>query len=440
MRPADAGGDGGTGALFTPPTGSPGAIRAAAGQLRRSADPVAALTPALRSAHADLTGNAWDGSAAAGFAGFAGRLDSASGRSATPLTTIATAAEAYADALQTAQHTIRDAKRRYDSATARADSIREHTNADPDRTQEQVDAAQRQVDAAEAEAQAAVDDAQRAWQAYDSAVQTAVSDIDGARGDAEAGGEDASWLKKLVEHTEPYRDYNDRFHAVWDGLGLGSWISHAAKAVTSGLPEAASALAALRAERDEWDALVKSVKLLQEQGEVLPSILADADRAASDLSRTEGLLDALEGGVRSARWMQGLEGLGRVIDGSGILADALTILDPPDEGVMGNVDRGVAGVNGALLAANLAMDEIPVAGEVVMVGTGVYLAGDYFYHHWGAFHDACDWVGHTTADLATGAWHGVEDAASGAADVASDAWDGAKDLGGDIVSGIGSLF
>jgi hypothetical protein len=27
------------------------------------------------------------------------------------------------------------------------------------------------------------------------------------------------------------------------------------------------------------------------------------------------------------------------------------------------------------------MEEIPVVGEVTLAGTGVYLAGDYLYHH-----------------------------------------------------------
>lgn len=53
------------------------------------------------------------------------------------------------------------------------------------------------------------------------------------------------------------------------------------------------------------------------------------------------------------------------------------------------------------------MDEIPVAGEVVMVGTGVYLAGDYLYHHWTPFRNVCDGVGHGTVTAAKAVGSGV---------------------------------
>jgi hypothetical protein len=86
----------------------------------------------------------------------------------------------------------------------------------------------------------------------------------------------------------------------------------------------------------------------------------------------------------------------KVLGGSAIIGDVDTIFNPPDEGVMGNVDRGVAGVNAALTTA-----EIPVAGQVVMIGTGVYLGGDYLYHHRPWFHDMCNTVGHAVASTAT---------------------------------------
>lgn len=77
---------------------------------------------------------------------------------------------------------------------------------------------------------------------------------------------------------------------------------------------------------------------------------------------------------------------------------------------MGWVDRGAAGVNGGLLAANLFVDEIPVAGEVMMIGTGVYLGGDYLYHHWKPFHNAVDAVGHGTVTVTKDIGHGVTSA------------------------------
>ena len=109
-----------------------------------------------------------------------------------------------------------------------------------------------------------------------------------------------------------------------------------------------------------------------------------------------------------------INGLSYALGGLGVLADAGTVISPQDSGAMGWVDRGAAGVNGALLIANMATDEIPVVGEVTLIGTGVYLAGDFLYHHWTPFHNVANDVGHATADAAewTGhkaasAWHSV---------------------------------
>jgi hypothetical protein len=60
------------------------------------------------------------------------------------------------------------------------------------------------------------------------------------------------------------------------------------------------------------------------------------------------------------------------------------------------------------------MDEIPGVGEVMLAASGVYLAGDFLYHHWTPFHDVADDVGHATVTVADGighaarsAWHSV---------------------------------
>jgi hypothetical protein len=48
-----------------------------------------------------------------------------------------------------------------------------------------------------------------------------------------------------------------------------------------------------------------------------------------------------------------------------------------------------------------------VAGQVALIGTGLYLGGDYLYHHWKPFHDVCNDVGHATVSVAKGIWHGI---------------------------------
>ena len=58
-----------------------------------------------------------------------------------------------------------------------------------------------------------------------------------------------------------------------------------------------------------------------------------------------------------------------------------------------------AAVDTGLIALNASLDWIPVAGEVVMIGTGVYLAGDFLYHHWKPFHDIANDIGHGTVKV-----------------------------------------
>ena len=78
------------------------------------------------------------------------------------------------------------------------------------------------------------------------------------------------------------------------------------------------------------------------------------------------------------------------------------------------MDRGAAVFNGGLITADLTMDVLPGVGEVALAATGMYLAGDYLYHHWTPFHDVADDVGHATVKVtdeaghvARSAWHSV---------------------------------
>jgi hypothetical protein len=56
---------------------------------------------------------------------------------------------------------------------------------------------------------------------------------------------------------------------------------------------------------------------------------------------------------------------------------------------------------------------MPGVGEVALAATGMYLAGNYLYHHWTPFHDVADEVGHAAvhvADEARSTWHSVTSA------------------------------
>ncbi|MGH3414724.1 MAG: WXG100 family type VII secretion target [Marmoricola sp.] len=444
MREASTGGGGGS--VFTPPQGSPGAIRGAAARVKAKSDSMHDLAKSARSAH-DGRLDTWSGAASNAFNGFAGRVDTLGRGLTTPLTEIGAATDDYADALDTAQKQIAAAKERYDHAVASANAIRERVNSNPNRTEAQVRVAQQEVDAHDRAAQDAVDDARRGWKVYHAACERAVHQLEGTAKGSTAEVE-SSPLEKLLEHTQPYRGWNDSFQSVWNGLGLGSWTNHANKLLHMGLGEAEETLSALRSDRQEMQVKLQMVEALESTGqEVLPQTAAEAERAASGLDRTAGLERGLQRGIDQAKFFEKLEGVTKTVDGLGFVGDLMTIADPEDSGAMGNVDRAAAGVNGALLVANMTMDEIPVAGEVVMAGTGVYLAGDYLYHHWGAFHDACDYVGHHVADLAVDTGQafesGYHDVASGVSDVAHGAEDvasSAKDKLGGLADDIGGMF
>jgi hypothetical protein len=85
-------------------------------------------------------------------------------------------------------------------------------------------------------------------------------------------------------------------------------------------------------------------------------------------------------------------------------------------GVLG-CGRGAAGVNAAAAGLDISYSavglvmgttfEIPVVGEVALVGTGLYLGADYLYHHWTPFRDVANDTGHAIASAAKDAWHDV---------------------------------
>jgi hypothetical protein len=74
-----------------------------------------------------------------------------------------------------------------------------------------------------------------------------------------------------------------------------------------------------------------------------------------------------------------------------------------------------AGPVAGLLAANAAVDWVPVAGEVVLAGTALYFAGDLIYENREAIGHALSWTGHETV-------HVAGDVAGGLASGASHAW------------------
>lgn len=214
-------------------------------------------------------------------------------------------------------------------------------------------------------------------------------------------GEAAKAQASLWDRSEPVRKVLEAVLAPFDIAAADHWIGALEK--IAGVPsewvkevgKAVDAIAALRADgKPAVDALIEAGNLAEQTGTKL-----DAWMAFSPCwLRT------------AAGSLAGIKGLGYTLGGLGILADAGTLISPPDHGNMATADRTVAGVNAALLAVNLAVDEMPVVGEVAIAGTGIYLAGDFLYHHFTPFKDVCNDVGHATVRAAD--WAGKESGAA----------------------------
>lgn len=113
----------------------------------------------------------------------------------------------------------------------------------------------------------------------------------------------------------------------------------------------------------------------------------------------------------------------RVLGGAAIVGDVATLWNPggasAGENVANRVAAGgnlvgtasvMAGSDGLASAAglvglNVSTDWIPVAGQAVAIGTGLYLAGDWAYHTIKPFHDFVNAAGHTIGTAADDTGH-----------------------------------
>ncbi|MEY9905483.1 hypothetical protein ABIA35_001699 [Catenulispora sp. MAP12-49] len=250
-----------------------------------------------------------------------------------------------------------------------------------------------------------------------SGVQAKAHELNDRYNEAAKKGSGEEESKPFSEQIEPYRIILEGILSPLDIVAADKWIDMLKEVAgqpsewVKGVDEAVEAAEGLRAEgKSAAEALIEAAQL--------------AERAGGEIDAFE----AFSPGWLSlaARGIVGIRGLSAGLSGLGLLADGLTVVWPPDKGAMGWVDRGAAGINGGLIAANLMMDEIPVAGEVVMIGTGLYLAGNFLYHHWKPFTNVCNAVGHGTVVAAKAVGHGVT---VGAEDVAHGVTTGAKDVG-----------
>lgn len=145
---------------------------------------------------------------------------------------------------------------------------------------------------------------------------------------------------------------------------------------------------------------------------------ADLAQAIEDFAKDWDAIAKWNAGTKAASLGEAarlpwLRGAGVGLNSLALVGDIYTMWSPEDKGAMGWVDRGAAGVNAGLAGWDTAallltpVDAVPVVGEVVMVGTGLFLGGDYLYHHWKPFKNVCDSTGHAVASAAKSTWHAV---------------------------------
>jgi hypothetical protein len=365
----------------------------------------------------------WSGSAADGYRQFCGSMVKSASRIPPALREICSAVRGYADTLSAAQQRVR-------SAVADA-------NATP--------AASRQA-------------------AVDSAMQVSAAACgqarDGARAAAARVDAAKSGLAGLWERTEPGRKLIEFVLAPFDTVAADHWIDL--------LKEMAGQPGDWLKDLDK---MITEVEELRKGGASAPAVDRTI-AAGYQAERTGYMADAWDafapGWLKAAAGsIAEIRGLSAALTGLGLVADASDLISPQNNGVMGVIDRIAAGSNAAaiflqqgfargvikfkpatadgpgaaapeeaaadggtaaseeavteggevateaavdtgLITLNASLDWVPVAGEVVMIGTGVYLAGTFLYQHWTPFRDAAKAVGHATVRVVDDIGHTVE--------------------------------
>ena len=198
-------------------------------------------------------------------------------------------------------------------------------------------------------------------------------------------------LRELWDKTEPVRNVLELVLAPLDMFGAHQWL-HWLRWV-AGVPE--------RWLKEVDDSLSEIRDIMRAGQSAADKILDTSELIARTGSKTDAWYAFAPRWLRgAARSLSQLDGLSYGLSGLGLTVDVSTMISPQDSGALGWADRGVAGVNGALVTADVVLAEFPVVGEVAMFATGAYLAGDYLYHHWTPFRNAANDVGHATVHVA----------------------------------------
>lgn len=412
------------------PDGDPASLRAAARELSRTAELVGGAGRTVRSEGAHVVGGAgWTGSAADAFTGRYGRLAAAVSDVEPPLRTMATALTTYADALEAAQTRAR-------AAIALAQTSH---SLPPEDAPGVLRTAQQDAGAAASAAAAAA-----------AVCAAAVGGATGLLPDRRDAPPEVRETEGEQREAPTLYEFADKLNAK-----LGFFVSPVAAGLAAREGQvwaeavrdmsAAPALARSAAFSD----IVSTLGLAYDRGEVTIEALqagfqrylnvsdaVDGLSAVKDYSQFESLAT---GGVRDAGL---IGGAGRFFAGAGVFSDVLTLYNPgTDNAVEGGANRAAALANIAgsatilapelsttavagaagLLGVDAAVGWVPVAGQIVVAATGLYLAGDWAYHNVAWFHDGVDSTVHAIGTAATDTAHAVATVATEGARLVSQA-------------------
>lgn len=382
---------------ITVPAGDPNTLYSTASTLKGHGEDLNTFGTTIGTKGSDVRESAqWSGSAADGYSGVVCTLSATVSKQGTPYATVASAIHSYAGTLEWGQ----DAARDLISSTQTA-----LKTATPATLQSIVDQANQQ--------------AAHITSTVSQAAATAKSQVDGATEE-----EKGSWTEAMDNNT--LWKWVEGAHKAFDSIAGDAWLE------------------TLKKGGEDFE---KASKALKELWKGVSSLAHDAD-LTGDYSKVEEACAAAyeDSGMTEAAKTLGIDGetlakllprlrvAGYGLDGVSALGDVMTLVDPPDKSTAGSViDRSMAGLNLAGMGADLAgesgliatdgaLSAVPVAGEVAIVGTGLYMAGDYLYHHWTPFRNVCNDIGHTTAHVAGDIGHAAAQATDDIGHAASSAF------------------
>jgi uncharacterized protein YukE len=415
------------------PPGDPDEVLTAARQLTALYDKTTNLRNRLGAGAGALAGS-WAGTAQHAFERVVSRGIRGLSRLANAHLRAAGSLRAYASALREAQAAVRAAQHGLDGAWETWQRAEAHARSAEDAA---VGLAADALDQARRDAQAVRDRAWREWKKQEHAFRRQAQEaLDHLRTRAAAARRELEQSSGDIRH-ESMHEFVDVLGAPGLGfemLGLGMTTNAAANVARTVQALESGDFAELMALDGEAYGPVEAA--VAEYGpESIQALDAwfgwqsgSFDRALGELGHA---VDGL-GEIPSSTLGAAFDIVGKAGLVTGAVGDVMTIADGKSSGMV----RGMSGANlagigmaglgtefGASAAGLVGIDAVagwvPVAGQVLVGATALYLAGDWAYHHWGGIKSAAGAAVDDVEHVASGAVHIASGAVHTAEDVAS---------------------